>query len=107
MVLSHWVRHSIRPAAKLLLAASCSAVALMPAGAQTPTDPAKARACADRLNPPARMMYDHVAPKVKSSSKIPDLMRAEVPSLVFGGKLSRELAQKNAPSAGQCLLLLK
>jgi glutamate carboxypeptidase len=43
MVLSHWVRHSIRPAAKLLLAASCSAVALMPAWAQTQTDPAKAR----------------------------------------------------------------
>jgi len=43
MVLSHWVRHSIRPAAKLLLAVSCSAVTLMPAWAQTQTDPAKAR----------------------------------------------------------------
>jgi len=94
-----------RIAFALCISSAALATAILPAPALA--DPAKARACADRLNPPARMMYDHVAPKVKRSSKIPDLMRAEVPSLVFGGKLSRELAQKNAPSAGQCLLLLK
>ena len=94
-----------RIALALCISSAAFATAILPAPALA--DPVKARACADRLNPPARMMYDHVAPKVKSSSKIPDLMRAEVPSLVFGGKLSRELAQKNAPSAGQCLLLLK
>jgi hypothetical protein len=89
----------------LCFSAASLATFILPAPALA--DPAKARACADRLNPPARMMYDHVAPKVKSSSKIPDLMRAEVPSLVIGGKLSRDLAQKNAPSAGQCLMMLK
>lgn len=89
----------------LALSALTLTVVSLPSPARA--DVAKARACADRLNPPARMMYDHVAPKVKSNSKIPDLMRAEVPSLVIGGKLSRELAQKNAPSAGQCLYLLK
>ena len=88
-----------------------SVIALTLAGGSLPApalaDPAKARNCADRLNPPARMMFDHVAPKVKSSSNIRDLMRAEVPSLVISGKLSRDLAQKNAVSAGQCLVLLK
>jgi hypothetical protein len=49
------------------------------------------------------MMFDAAAAKVTPDSKLRDVLMREVRGLLLTGKLSRDLAQKNAPAVGVCL----
>ena len=69
--------------------------------------PPEAEACAARLAPQGQVMFRAVAEHVKPDSDIPALMRDHVRPLVMSGRLSRQDAQKAAPSVGRCLMLLK
>lgn len=66
-------------------------------------DQAAAKACADSLDPKARLVFDETAPKVKPGADVKDALRSAVRPLVMGGKLSRDDARAAAEAAGPCL----
>ena len=70
-------------------------------------DQAAATACAAKLQPDSKMIYAAVAPKVTPASVLKDVIRDTVKPMVSAGKISRSAAQAAAPSAGECLKLLK
>ena len=68
---------------------------------------AAGKACALALSAEGRMMFEAAALKVKPDSNLRDVLMSEVRGLVMSGKLSRDLAQKNAPAVGACLKKLQ
>ena len=80
--------------------------AVAPAIAQA-KDIAAANACAGKLGPGARQIYDSAASDVKPSSFIKDILVAKIKPLVMSGKIDRNQAQADAPKAGECLTFLQ
>lgn len=70
-------------------------------------DEKKAAACAAKLTPEGKEMYNATAPEVKPDSDLRELMRSKVIPLVMFGSLTREAAEANGPAAGACAALLK
>jgi hypothetical protein len=66
-----------------------------------------ANACAAKLTPEGKQMFEATAPEVKPDSDLRELMRSKVIPLVMFGSLTREAAQANGPAAGACAALLK
>lgn len=66
-----------------------------------------AAACAAKLTPEGKQMFEATAPDVKPDSDLRELMRSKVIPLVMFGSLTREAAQANGPAAGACAALLK
>jgi len=52
-------------------------------------------------------MYDLVAPHVRANSRLSDLMRKHVRSLVMSGRISLKEAQASGPAVGACLRQLQ
>ena len=63
--------------------------------------------CAMDLTPVAKTIYQAVSPKVEGDSNLRKLVKKEVKSKVFSGKLSIKMARENAQAASVCLHLLK
>lgn len=70
-------------------------------------DEKAAAACADKLTPEGRAMFDSVAKEVKPDTDLRSLMREKAIPMVMFGSLTREAAQANGPAAGACAVLLK
>jgi hypothetical protein len=66
-----------------------------------------ANACAAKLTPEGKQMFEATAPDVKPDSDLRELMRSKVIPLVMFGSLTREAAEANGPAAGACAALLK
>jgi hypothetical protein len=66
-----------------------------------------ANACAAKLTPEGKAMFEATAPEVKPDSDLRELMRSKVIPLVMFGSLTREAAEANGPAAGACAALLK
>ena len=85
----------------------------VPVAALALTTPALARdekaaaACAAKLTPDGKAMYDSVAAEVKPDTNLAELMRSKAIPMVMFGSLTRESAQTNGPPAGACANLLK
>ena len=78
-------------------------ISVLAAPGSASADAAAGRACASALSAEGRMMFDAAAAKVTPDSKLRDVLMREVRGLLLTGKLSRDLAQKNAPAVGVCL----
>jgi hypothetical protein len=87
--------------------ATIVALLLLSGGPALAADAAAAGACAAKLPPNGRLIYDAVAPSVKPDSDLKSLVPEKVRPIVMSGKLDRATAQAIAPAAGECLLLLK
>jgi len=74
-----------------------------PAGASE----GEARICRGKLTPVGQQMYDLVAPHVRANSRLSDLMRKHVRSLVMSGRISLKEAQASGPAVGACLRQLQ
>jgi hypothetical protein len=70
-------------------------------------DEKAAAACAGKLTPEGRAMFDSVAKDVKPDTDLRSLIREKAIPMVMFGSLSRESAQANGPAAGACAVLLK
>ncbi len=78
-------------------------ISAIAASGSASADAAAGKACASALSAEGRMMFDAAAAKVTPDRKLRDVLMSEVRGLLLAGKLSRDLAQKNAPAVGVCL----
>jgi hypothetical protein len=101
MALDLSFRHVARPVfagACLLSVALCG---------QAHASAASAQACADKLNPEARAIYDRAAPSVTPSTDLAPLLKSTVPGMVFSGDVKAATARDSAIAAVPCLKDLK
>ncbi len=70
-------------------------------------DAATAGACASRLAPGARALYDAVAPRVRPGSHLRRLLRTQLAPRVRSGQLDRTQAIADARAAAACLKRLQ
>jgi hypothetical protein len=96
--------YGIFHAMKIALLLAVAVLAATPALAR---DEKAAAACAAKLTPEGKEMYNATAPDVKPDSDLRELMRSKAIPLVMFGTLTREAAQANGPAAGACAALLK
>lgn len=96
-----------RHLAPLALVLAIAAPALLLAAPALARDEKAAAACAAKLAPDGRAMYESVAPDVKPDTDLRELIRSKAIPMVMFGSLTREAAQANGPAAGACAVLLK
>jgi hypothetical protein len=82
-----------------------AALVLLPAAAFA--DKQTAAACAGKLTPEAKLIYDTAAPTIKPDTMIRDPLPPMVRPMVMAGKVSRATAQQSGQAAGLCLNELK
>ena len=82
-------------------------VALLVAAPVAARDEKAAAACAAKLAPDGKAIYDSVAPDVKADTNLAELVRAKAIPMVMFGNITRESAQTNGRPAGECAVLLK
>jgi hypothetical protein len=68
---------------------------------------ATAQACAAKLKPEARAIYDRAAPSVTPTTDLGPLLKSTVPGMVFSGDVKAATARESAMSAVPCLRDLK
>ena len=87
---------------RIRLTAAC---ALLPILAVTAAhaDSAAASACAARLPPDARVIYNATLPKVTPGTNLRDLLTTNARSLALSGTIDRGNARQSATAAGECL----
>lgn len=83
------------------------AVAITLAAPASARDEKAAKACAAKLTPDGKAMFDSVAGEMKPDTDLRALMREKAIPMVMFGSLTRESAQENGPAAGACAVLLK
>jgi hypothetical protein len=66
-------------------------------------DQQTAAACAGKLAPEAKLIYDTAAPSMKSDTVIRDALPPLVRPMVMAGKVSRDTARQSGQAAGLCL----
>jgi hypothetical protein len=66
-------------------------------------DQQTAAACAGKLPPEAKLIYDAAAPSMKSDTVIRDTLPPLVRPMVMAGKVSRDTARQSGQAAGLCL----
>jgi hypothetical protein len=76
-------------------------VALAPAGAHA--DSAAMTACAAKLTPDAKIIFDKTLPQVTPSSNLRDLLTSNTRSLAMAGTVKFSDARQSATAAGHCL----
>lgn len=76
-------------------------IALAPAAARA--DTTAMTACATKLTPDAKAIFDKTLPQVTPSSDLRALLTSTTRSLAFSGAISRGDARQSATAAGQCL----
>ena len=78
-------------------------VALAPMAAHA--DAAAMNACAAKLSPDAKMIFDKTLPQVGPNSDLRTLLTSSARSLVMSGTIKRGDARQSATAAGECLKL--
>ncbi len=76
-------------------------VALSATGARA--DTAKATACAAKLTPDAKLIFDKTLPQVTPTADLRSLLTTNTRSLAMAGTISRANARTSATAAAQCL----
>jgi len=92
-----------RRCAALLAAAPLLAAPL----AAHAANPAAAQACAAKLPPEAKVIYDAAAPKVTPTTDMRDLLKSTTFGLIMQGEVKQADARPSAMAAAQCLRNLK
>lgn len=89
--------------------ACCLALALSAfvafASAEARADTAAMTACAAKLTPDAKVIFDKTLPQVTPASNLRDLLSSSTRSLVMSGTVKRASARQSATAAGHCLQL--
>lgn len=70
-------------------------------------DKQSSAACAGKLAPEARLIYDTVAPTIRPDTVIRDALPVIVRPMVISGKVVRATAQQSGQAAGLCLKKLQ
>ncbi|HEX3984805.1 MAG TPA: hypothetical protein VHX12_14005 [Acidisoma sp.] len=70
-------------------------------------DTATAQACAAKLSPEAKAIYDRASPGVTPTTDLPGLLKGTVPGMIFEGDVSAQTARDSATAAYPCLKDLK
>jgi hypothetical protein len=91
------MRHSLLPLVLLLSIVSVPAFA---------ADPAAANACAARLKPGARSVYDSALPSMQPGAHLKTVLRHLLVPKVKAGEMSRHAARRRGEEAAQCLELM-
>jgi hypothetical protein len=94
---------SIRPSR---FAAALGLLALIPLTPALANQEAAA-ACAAKLQPEARTIYQATAPQVTAGTNLKVLLKSTTRSLVLGGKIARADARPSAFAAYPCLKQLQ
>jgi hypothetical protein len=84
-----------------------SAFVLLLVPALAHADQAGADACAAKLAPDAKAIYDAAAPGFAAASDKRGEVRASTVALVKDGKIGKDAAKENAQAAGACLRELR
>ncbi len=66
-------------------------------------DKKTATACAAKLPPEARLIFDTAAPSIRADTVIKDALPGIVRPMVISGKVARSSARQNGEAAGLCL----
>jgi hypothetical protein len=66
-------------------------------------DKPSSAACAGKLAPEARLIYDTAAPTIRPDTVIRDALPGIVRPMVISGKVVRATAQQSGQAAGTCL----
>lgn len=70
-------------------------------------DSSAATACAAKLTPDAKVIFDKTLPQVTSNSDLRSLLTTNTRSLAMAGTISRGSARDSATAAGKCLQQVK
>lgn len=70
-------------------------------------DPAAAQACAAKLTPEAKSIYDAAAPKMTPTTNMRDLLKSTTFGLIMQGEVKSADARPSAIAAAHCLRNLK
>ncbi|HWB50321.1 MAG TPA: hypothetical protein VG651_14520 [Stellaceae bacterium] len=89
----------------MLRIVTMAAFALLFAASTAHADRAAADACARKLSPQSKTIYDKSLSGVLSGQKPVDAVTAVARSMVMGGSMSRDTARPAAEAAGGCLRL--
>lgn len=89
----------VRLAAACLLLLTCAGTAR--------ADTAAANACAAKLSPDARTIYDRTLPQVTPDANLRDLLTSNTRSLAMSGTISFGNARDSATAASECLRLAR
>jgi len=60
-------------------------------------------ACVAALSPAAKLIFDDVAPVLKPTDSLHDVLHDHTRALVIAGKVTRDQARPSAIAAAQCL----
>jgi hypothetical protein len=86
---------------KILVLAVSAAGVLAPCAALA--DVAAASACATKLSPHAKLVYDAVAPDLHQGDDLRATIKSHTRQLVIDGKMERAIAHDSAVEAAACL----
>ncbi|GAB0119731.1 hypothetical protein [Acidisoma sp. 7E03] len=88
-------------------AALLTAAPLLAPLAAHAADPAAAQACAAKLTPEAKSIYDAAAPKMTPTTDMRDLLKSTTFGLIMQGEVKQADARPSAMAAAKCLRNLK
>lgn len=80
---------------------------LLPIAAAHAADPAAAQACAAKLSPESKAIYDAAAPKMTPTTDMRDLLKSTTLGLIMQGEVKSADARPSAVAAAHCLHDLK
>ena len=97
------------PSFRLHALPALGALCLLSAGfvGQAHASTAAAQACAAKLQPEAKTIYDRAAPSVTPTTDLAPLLKSIVPGMVFSGDVKAGTARDSAIAAAHCLRDLK
>lgn len=79
----------------------------LPVAAAHAADPAAAQACAAKLSPESKAIYDAAAPKMTPTTDMRDLLKSTTFGLIMQGEVKSADARPSAMAAAHCLRDLK
>jgi hypothetical protein len=97
------MNHRRLPFHRTLIALVLLATALVPAAARADTD--AANACATKLSPDAKAIFDATLPQVVPGANLRSLLTASTRKLAYAGAIEVGSARASATAASQCLRL--
>ena len=97
------MNHRRLPFHRALIALTLLPIALAPIPAHADTD--AANACAAKLSPDAKAIFDATLPQVVPGANLRSLLTANTRKLAFAGTIEVGNARASATAASQCLRL--
>ena len=97
------MNHRRLPFHRALIALALVPIALAPLPAHA--DTGAANACAEKLSPDARAIFDATLPQVVQGANLRSLLTASTRKLAYAGAIEVGSARASATAASQCLRL--